>query len=162
MNAINFGNYWVVFDHKSRLGPNYWPLPCDNSYYSMLKCEKSIKIKRHSNKFIHRIFQYSQNIFFKNIRKNKILWGRERPSVTISGSEKARCGADSAATGQCSPPLHITELQNRCQKRPLLHIGVKKMMLWSKSTPASNFKVFSHWERFLPQGMFISLLLATC
>ena len=30
MNAINFGNYVVVLDHKSCLGPNY------NSF--MLKC----------------------------------------------------------------------------------------------------------------------------
>jgi len=47
MLAINVGNYGVVFDHESRLGPNYWPL-----------FNAEMQKKKHQNKQV-----FMQNIF---------------------------------------------------------------------------------------------------
>jgi len=82
----------------------------------MLKCETSIKIYTYSSKIYEKNVSISSEIFSKIFEKNDILWGRKGPQCDhFRTSEKARCGADLAATGQCSPPLHNTVLQIRCR-----------------------------------------------
>jgi len=91
------------------------------------------------------MFQYSPNIFLIYPKKRNFVGSKRTPVCSFQDFRKSKIRiADLAATVQCSPPLHNTELQNRCQKRPRLHIVVKKIMLGSKTTPALNFLVFSH------------------
>jgi len=101
MNAISVGNYGVVSDHKSCLGPNNW----------LLFNDKFLKHHKNKDVFKQNILTECLNIpwifFLISGEKIKKLWGRKGPQCDhFRTSEEARCGSDLAATGQCSPPLH--------------------------------------------------------
>jgi len=82
MNAIKFGNYGVVFDHKPRLGPNYWPLI------------NAKMRKKHQNKqvfeqnILTECFNFLRMFFKISGKKNKFCGVEKDPSVTISGLQK--------------------------------------------------------------------------
>jgi len=134
LKAINFGNYGVVFDHKSRLGPNYWLL------------FKAKMRKEHQNKHVFKQNIYQQNVskfseyFFKISEKTKFCGVEKDSSVTISVLQKKQgvertwlrrasaahlCITLSCKTDVCNAPSSISLW--------------KKMMLGSKTTPAFNF-----------------------
>jgi len=133
----------------------------------MLKCEK-----KHQNKQVlkRNILTECFNIlriFFLISEKTKCHGSKRHQCDHFRTTEKAQCGADLAATGQCSSPLHNTDLQNRCQKRHLLYNFGEKNDAGVENDPSFTFLglltvgLNMAWGRFRPQDMFRPLLPAT-
>ena len=92
------------------------------------------------------MFQYSPNIFLIYPKKRNFVGSKRTPVCSFQDFRKSKIRiADLAATVQCSPPLHNTELQNRCQKRPLCSISLSwKKWYWGRKRPQLQISWSSH------------------